>query len=322
MQSPPPLFPLHFLGFLLHYLDIGVINMSVSLQCDLDIDAKSVWHTISPTTTSKCSILYLQEAGDFWCGPNYYTSREGFSSYLMKLTLSGCGLLEYQGQQYLVPTGHLFWIDCRKPQNYRTAPNAENWHVLWIHFFGANAQFYYDTFVKQNGGNPVVSLPSNSPIFHLLPALLQLDASGANQQKTDFEAASLLGQLISECVLCSMASRHPEDIPQTIQSVRQYLAKNYMQKITLEDLGNRFNLNPFYLQKQFKRYVGQSPSEFIIHLRITHAKELMRRTTKTIGQIAREVGIHNLGYFTRQFKQQEGITPQEYCKLWPIIEET
>lgn len=296
--------------------------MNVSLQYNLDLEKNSVWNMISATAASKAFLLYLQESGDFWCKPNYYTTREGFSSFLIELTLDGCGQLDYQGQRYLVPPGHFFWIDCRKRQSYRTDPDTGSWHTLWVHFYGSNAQFYYETFIKQNGGSPVAALPSNSPVFGLIPALLQQDNSGSNQQMTDFESANLLHQLISACTLCAMAAAHPDNIPQTVQAVRMYLSRNYTQKITLEELGSHFNLNPFYLQKQFKRYFGQSPSEYVIYLRMTHAKKQMRQTKKSIGEIAREVGINNLGYFTRQFKQQEGITPQEYCKLWPTIEKT
>jgi AraC-like DNA-binding protein len=47
---------------------------------------------------------------------------------------------------------------------------------------------------------------------------------------------------------------------------------------------------------------------------------LIRNTKMPVGEIAFAVGIENLGYFTRRFKQQEGITPQEYRKLWPVTE--
>ena len=295
--------------------------MDVFLEYDLDLKPESCWNMISATAASKASLLYLQESGDFWAGPRYYTTREGFNSYLIKLVLSGCGTLEYKGQVYMVPPGHFLWIDCRKWQRYRTRQDEGNWHVLWVHFFGGNAQFYYDTFLTQNDGSPVAAAPIDSPIFQLMPALLALDNSGSNQQKTDLEAANLLTQLVTACAMAPMTTGHAEDIPQTIQAVRLYLLQHYQEKTTLEALGARFNLNPFYLQKQFKRYVGQSPTEYQIYLRMTKAKELMRTTHKSIGEIAYEVGIDNPGYFTRRFKQQEGMTPQEYRRLWPIMQE-
>lgn len=99
-----------------------------------------------------------------------------------------------------------------------------------------------------------------------------------------------------------------------------YLQENYTKRHTLESLGAMFNINPFYLQKQFKQHVGLSPTEYCIYLRINRAKVLMRSTYATIGEISREVGIENLGYFTRLFKQHEGITPQAYRDLWPVLQ--
>jgi len=295
--------------------------MEITLQYNLDLDPQSRWNTISATAASKASLLYLQEAGDFICRPDYYTTREGFASYLIKFTITGCGQLNYQGQQYLVPQGHFFWIDCRQRQSYRTDPATGHWHTIWVHFYGSNAQFYYDTFIKQNGGAPVAPLPLNSSVYSLLSSLLEQSNSNSNQQKNDLISANLLHQLISECVLSTITSGHPDDTPQTILAIQRYLMQNYQEKLTLEEMGSRFNLNPFYLQKQFKRYIGQSPTEYLIYLRMSQAKRLIRSTHQSIGEIARQVGIKNLGYFTRLFKKQEGITPHEYSKLWPVIRE-
>jgi AraC-like DNA-binding protein len=291
--------------------------MEIFLEYNLDYGPESRWNTVSATAASKASLLYLQEAGEFFAGPEYYTTREGFASYLLKYTISGCGVLEYQGQQHLVPPGHVYWIDCRKRQHYHVHQSAGHWRVIWVHFYGANAQFYYDLFLKQNGGSPVAAMPVDSPVYKILHQLLEQSGIGGYQQKNDLIYANLLHQLVNEVTLSTMVSDHLDDIPQTIRSVQIYLTQNYQKSTTLEQLGSQFNLNPFYLQKQFKRYVGQTPSEYVIYLRITRAKELLRNTQKPIGEIAADVGIDNLGYFTRLFKKQEGMTPRDYSKLWP-----
>lgn len=293
--------------------------MEVSLSYNLDLHPQSVWHTVSATAASKASLLFLQEAGDFFCGPDYYTTREGYSSFLIKYTLRGCGELFYQNQQYAVPEGHFFWVDCQKWQSYRTHPDIGDWHTVWIHFYGGNAPFYYDLFCKQNGGSPVASLPDNSPVPNLICGLLSLNDSADNPQIRDLKAADLLGQLITQCTLNTMHGSTTGEIPQTIQDVRTYLEEHYTERLSLDHLGQQFNLNPFYLQKQFKRYIGQSPNEYLIYTRMTKAKALLRQTDKSISQIAGMVGVDNLGHFTRQFKKLEGITPHEYRKLWPTI---
>jgi len=295
--------------------------MPSSLIYDLDLEPQSVWYTVSATPLAKSSLLYAQEIGNFYAGPKYNTSRDSFPSYLLKLSLDGCGILDYDGQRYRVPAGHFFWIDCSKPQSYCTDPQGEGWHVVWLHFYGCNAKNYYDAFLSINNGSPVSSLPLNSDAYALFRELLSLAATEDERLRRDFEIAQLITGLLTECVKATMATKESRSIPQIIHSAMLYLQENYMHRHTLESLGTRFNVNPFYLQKQFKKYVGLSPTEYCIHLRINRAKVLMRSTYATIGEISREVGIENLGYFTRLFKQYEGVTPQAYRELWPVLQD-
>ena len=291
-----------------------------SLIYDLDLDPQSKWYTIAATPLARSSLLYAQEIGNFFAGPNYSTSREAFPSYLLKLSLDGCGILEYGGQRYQVPAGHFFLVDCNMPQRYYTDSSAESWHVLWVHFYGGSAKSYYDAFLSVNDGSPVSSLPLNSNAYELFRELLAVAGAEGEQLRIDFEIARLITNLLTECIQASMETKESRSVPQIIHATMLYLQENYMKRHTLESLGTRFNINPFYLQKQFKRYVGLSPTDYCIYLRINRAKELMRSTYATIGDISREVGIENLGYFTRLFKQHEGMTPQAYRDLWPVLQ--
>lgn len=294
--------------------------MGSPLIYDLDLKSNSVWYTISATPMARSSLLYAQEIGNFFAGPRYNTSREAFPSYLLKLSLDGCGVLDYCGQRYRVPAGHFFWIDCSNPQSYYTDPQEESWHVVWLHFYGGSAKSYYDAFLNINSGSPVSSLPINSNAYVLFRELLDAAASGGDQLRKDFQVAQLITSLLTECVQASMETKDSLSVPEIIHATMLYLQENYMKRHTLESLGARFSINPFYLQKQFKRYVGLSPTEYCIYLRINRAKVLMRSTYATISDISREVGIENLGYFTRLFKQHEGMTPQAYRELWPVLQ--
>ena len=291
-----------------------------SLIYDLDLDPQSKWYTVASTPLARSSLLYAQEIGNFFAGPHYNTSREACPSYLLKLSLDGCGVLEYGGQRYQVPAGHFFLVDCNMPQRYYTDSSEEAWHVLWVHFYGGSAKNYYDAFLTVNDGSPVSSLPLNSNAYELFRQLLEVVAAEGEQLRTDFEIAKILTSLLTECIQASMETKESRSVPQIIHATMLYLQENYMKRHTLESLGTRFNINPFYLQKQFKRYVGLSPTDYCIYQRINRAKELMRSTYATIGDISREVGIENLGYFTRLFKQHEGMTPQAYRELWPVLQ--
>ena len=144
------------------------------LHYNIDMTPESSWQIVSAGAFAKDNLLYLQEAGHFISGVNYYTVRKDLDSYLVKLTLSGAGILEYGGETCRLSAGSFFWIDCRAPQHYYTAPDAGQWDVLWFHFYGATAGAYYQAFLSQTQGRAAASLPVDSPVSAQMSALLAL----------------------------------------------------------------------------------------------------------------------------------------------------
>ena len=82
------------------------------LHYNLDMTPESEWKIVSAGAFARDKLLYLQEAGHFISGVNYYTVRKDLDSYLVKLTLSGAGILEYGGETCRLSAGSFFWIDC------------------------------------------------------------------------------------------------------------------------------------------------------------------------------------------------------------------
>ena len=56
--------------------------MDVKLRYELDLAPESRWNILSSTAAAKNALLYAQEAGDFYAGKDYYTTRQGAESYL------------------------------------------------------------------------------------------------------------------------------------------------------------------------------------------------------------------------------------------------
>lgn len=95
-----------------------------------------------------------------------------------------------------------------------------------------------------------------------------------------------------------------------------YLDENYTKKITLDELAERYYINKFYLTRIFKAQYGTSINAYLQEIRITQAKHELRFSDKSIEEIATECGIGELYYFSRVFKNIEGISPSEYRKQW------
>jgi AraC-like DNA-binding protein len=290
--------------------------MAEILQYQLDVDKRSRWQIVTVHPLAKSELIYAQEVGDFYCGRNYYTVREGLDSFLIKLTLSGGGILEYEGKEYHLSAGQFFWIDCQNSQRYYTDPKHGRWHVLWIHFRGGNAKAYYDLFRSIGEGNPIGSMPAQCNGEDLLKELIFQYMENTSTIDNDITASSKLTQLLAFCIQAVSGQEESNVMPDVVQQIRAYLSEHYAESIQLDSLSQQFSVSKYHLQRIFKKYVGQSPLEFLSSVRLTHAKELLRTTDLPISEIAYRVGMENASYFISKFRSEEEITPNKYRKHW------
>lgn len=99
-----------------------------------------------------------------------------------------------------------------------------------------------------------------------------------------------------------------------INQVVEYLDKNYMRKIKLQDVADMVYLNPNYLSGMFTKVVGDSLVNYITGKRMDAAKRLLKETNLSITEIGLTIGYENTKYFLRIFRKQIGMTPSEYRK--------
>ena len=81
--------------------------------------------------------------------------------------------------------------------------------------------------------------------------------------------------------------------------------------LKMEDLGEELGLGRVQLYRKVKAITGQTPVELLRQIRLQRAYALLGSTTKTISEIAFEVGFNTPGYFSKCFKEQYGKLPME-----------
>lgn len=91
-----------------------------------------------------------------------------------------------------------------------------------------------------------------------------------------------------------------------------YIEENYTQKLTLGEVAEKTYVSQWHLSKLLNRHTGQSFSDILNHVRMEHAKELLKDPSLRIGDISEQVGFLDLAHFSRVFKKQEGVTANEY----------
>jgi len=93
-----------------------------------------------------------------------------------------------------------------------------------------------------------------------------------------------------------------------------YIEQHYAGKITLQDLARESFYSPYYLSKIFKECFGFTFTEYVQEVRLRVAKRLLTETDEPIETIGRRVGYNDKAQFFRVFKQNLGVTPQQYRK--------
>ena len=267
----------------------------------------------TPSSFARISLLHLQEIGMLQALQSHTSKRDGLQSYLFFTVLSGAGTLEYEGKEYKLQPGDMAFIDCRKSYSHTTGDNL--WSLRWCHFYGPTLSFVYEKYIER-GGKTVFRPMNKAPFLNVLDSLYML-ASGSDYLR-DMRINEQLNIL---CTLLMEQSWHPEEIKSaykktSVADVKEYLDQNYRSKITLDDLAARFYINKYYLTRVFKEQYGQSISAYLTSLRITHAKQLLRFSDKSVEEIGLECGLGASHYFSRVFKEIEGVPPSVYRSQW------
>ncbi len=83
-------------------------------------------------------------------------------------------------------------------------------------------------------------------------------------------------------------------------------------KTSMDDLARMLFTSRTQIHRKIKLLTGMSTTLYINHIRIEKAKELLKNTTLNVSEIGYEVGFDNANYFSKVFKNQQGITPSVY----------
>lgn len=97
-----------------------------------------------------------------------------------------------------------------------------------------------------------------------------------------------------------------------VYKAMDYIRKNCLRKLSLEEIANTVYLSKAYLSNIFKQETGISITEFINRARIDYSKKLLRETSLSLVDIANECCFGDQSYFSRVFKKYEGMSPKKY----------
>ncbi|MEA5014633.1 MAG: response regulator [Candidatus Limiplasma sp.] len=108
----------------------------------------------------------------------------------------------------------------------------------------------------------------------------------------------------------------PPQYQGVLKDITAYIRQNYQHPLSLGALALRFHLNKSYLCQLLKSKTGMSFTEYLSNVRMNRARELLRTGDYTISGVSEAVGFQSFSYFCKTFKENTGMTPSAYCRIY------
>lgn len=140
--------------------------------------------------------------------------------------------------------------------------------------------------------------------FALHDALVRPDA-------TELERATLATETLSE--LLGPSPRRSGRAPRAVARARAFLREAIADKVTLDALAAHASLDKFHLVRAFRNEVGLPPYEYLTHLRVARARELLQDGVR-VAEAALAVGFYDESQLHRHFRRIVGVTPGAYAR--------
>lgn len=113
----------------------------------------------------------------------------------------------------------------------------------------------------------------------------------------------------SDFVIFNGQKSHGDEM---IVKAQEYIEKNYTDKISMEQLSQRFTVGRRNFDRRFIKATGNTPVEYLQRVKIESAKKELETSRKTVNEVMYEVGYTDVKAFREVFRKITGKSPLEY----------
>lgn len=238
-----------------------------------------------------------------------------------KKVLSAEGLESFDflpGETIILPEGLTMKVNFPEADNrhpVQCATLALDWDMVRrnLDFLNENYPKKHPPFEwKLNFGN--IHFNNNIELADSINKLIKLSMENnpAKDAMADLSLKLFLLRLIQTQNLISITTEPNPD--NRLQPAMDYMHSNFTNKITVSVLARKSYMSESAFYKYFKERFGTTPQQYILRLRIDHAKKMMSDSSISIQEVGYGSGFNSLNHFIKIFKRMEGVTPGSYIQ--------
>lgn len=233
--------------------------------------------------------------------------------YTFHYTLSGRGRVEMGKRAYALSAGQGLLIIPNTSVVYQ-AEEKEPWQYLQIGFSGGQAAGILSS----------LGIESEPQVF-LCDCSQELEAFAG--QLLALPKGTFDQLLYRQHLLCAILSVLAKNRRQTLEEESQagknpyidkalsYISCHFAEGALVGNMADYLGITRNYLFLLFKKYLGCSPSAYVIQFRLEQACQLLKQTESTLEEIASSCGYPEPAVFSKAFKRKYGVTPSKYRRI-------
>lgn len=256
------------------------------------------------------SDLYLCFCGYAECKPNHSFGPGIRDNYIIHYITKGKGKYFVNNTWYNLHEGQGFLIEPHVPIFYQ-ADEIDPWQYLWIGFNGTKATKYLQD-IGLSSTHLTYQCSHAQKLQNIVNAMLQNNKIATSHQ---FALESLLYSffaVLSKDLTNISPARNNNNL--YINKAIEFIENNYTNNIKVTDIANYVCITRNYLYLLFRKYLNNSPQEYLTNYRITRAEQLLNQTNLSIESIAISCGYQDPLVFAKAFKAKKGCTPSMFRK--------
>ncbi|HEY8500090.1 MAG TPA: AraC family transcriptional regulator [Clostridia bacterium] len=267
-------------------------------------------------------------------GPDGKVARHCHSYYEISYIIRGKRYEILNDKRYEVGDFSLFFIPPLAVHGLNNITDVEDVVIQFDHQFLRNSSSLFNNrymLRAASGQGDYFQLEPSDEICRILDSIRRLchirdSFSDKNNDFPDekiyisFNINSLCLQLISLMLRDGMLaidvnSAAYSDII-TLNSLINEILAHPEKKISMQEASRTVGMSYSHFSRFFEKLTGLNYTVFHNLLRIRQAEELLLTTSMPVSEVAAAIGIDTLSYFTRLFKQINGIPPIAYRKKY------
>lgn len=239
------------------------------------------------------------------------------SFYEMNYLQKGKMYNTLNGKSYLNEDNTLFLIPPMAFHGNRNVTPVDSVVIQFSQGFliGASAHIGQSTLIPADLKEPYFIPDKNGEIYRILEDIVSYSRDRNNVTVSDeFTESSLILSLLSACIKEKRLTVEQNSSTMTkmpaLDEVINYILANPEQKNDMKQAAKLANISYYNFSRQFKEAIGMNFSDYCNVLRIHLAEELLVTTDLSIADISTRIGIDTQSYFSRLFKQINGVSPK------------